>query len=502
MFEVGLASVCEEINDAFRNKNHQRVENLLWPALDQFNDMPQLWFYAGNIFFQTGRPALAALCFEKAIELDENPLVLANLGASYRRLNHHEDGLAVLNSALERHPNYEPALVNLGAMYVNEGCPEKGIPPLEKAVALGKAKGKLETGAEWNLGLLYLEAGRFGEGFDIYRNGYGAERLVRTYAHGDVPEPDRLEPSSHECAVRASAADQARPTLLVWGEQGIGDELMFGTILNDAIEHYEIVFECHPRLEKLHRNSTWARSLTEQGRQVRIYPTRKETQISWPVTESIRADYKCPIGDLASFYRRDLQSFKDAWDTGPTYTYNVPEAESYRQQLIHMAGDKPIVGLAIHGGVLTTARQYRTLKIPEIEYLFDNTDCVFVSLDYDDMTPFMLHLEQKYPGRFKWIPSIVQHWDWDHTAALLAATDMNVVVCQSAAHLSAGIGAPTRVLAPKRVAWREVQQPALGKDVWYWWPGDQIKLYTQDDPESWRGPLDRVIADIKALEAA
>jgi hypothetical protein len=274
---------------------------------------------------------------------------------------------------------------------------------------------------------------------------------------------------------------------------------MFATILNDAIEHYEIVFECHPRLEKLHRNSTWARALTEQGRQVRIYPTRKETQISWPVTESIRADYKCPIGDLASFYRRDLQSFKTAWDrTGPTYTYNVPEAESYRQQLAHMAGDKPIVGLAIHGGVLTTARQYRTLKIPEIEYLFDNTDCVFVSLDYDDMTPFMLHLEQKYPGRFKWVPSIVQHWDVNHIAALLAATDLNVMVCQSAAHISAGIGANTRVLVPKRCAWRYA--PVDG-DGWYWYGAENVRLYRQDDPESWRGPLDRVIADIRALEA-
>ncbi len=70
-------------------------------------------------------------------------------------------------------------------------------------------------------------------------------------------------------------APVTRPTLICFGEQGIGDEIMFSTMLNDAIEHYEIVFECHPRLEKLHRNSTLARSLTEQGRQVRIYPTRK-----------------------------------------------------------------------------------------------------------------------------------------------------------------------------------------------------------------------------------
>lgn len=503
MFEVGLESVCAEIGEAFREGKHQRVEQLLWPALDQFSTIPQLWFFAGCIHFKTGRVALATVCFERAVELDSNALVLSNLGASYRRLNQHENGLSVLRMSLERAPDYEPALVNLGAMYVNEGCPEKGIPYLEKAVALGKAKGQLETGAEWNLGLLYLEAARFAEGFDIYRNGYGAERLVRTYAHGEVEEPQRLSPEFHASALLAAQLRKDRPTLIVHGEQGIGDELMAGTILNDAIAHYEIVLECHPRLERLHRNSTWARALAEQGRPVRIYPTRKDNSIEWPITENIRADYKCAILDLAAFYRRDAASFKASWErTGPTYGYKVSEAEEYRQALQQIAQGRPIVGLATHGGVMTTARQYRTLRHPDVEYLLNNTDCLFVGLDYDNMTPLVMMLDEKYPNRYMWPTAIVQHWDYEHTAALLAATDLNVVVCQSAAHLSAGIGAPTRVLAPKRVAWREILVPELGPDTWYWWPGEQIKLYMQDDSYSWRGPLDRVIADIKALQMA
>lgn len=490
MFEVGLQSACEEINQAFSKGNLARVDALLWPALDQFSDLPQLWFYAGNLAFKMGKAALAAMCFERCVQLDENPLVLANLGAAYRRLNQHENGLAVLERALERDPDYEPALVNYGAMYVNEGCPEKGIPALERAVSLGRAKGQLETGAEWNLGLLYLESGRFAEGFDIYRNGYGAERLVRTYAYADVPEPERLTPEHH------AAVGTSRPTLIVYGEQGIGDELMFGTCFNDAIEHYDVVFECHPRLERLHRNSTWARRLTAEGRPVRIYPTRKEENIGWPVTEKIRAQFKCPIGDLASYYRRDAESFRAAWTkSGPTYGFRTDERDSYRAQLEAMAKGRPIVGLATHGGVMSTARQYRTLRWPDIEQLISKTDCLFVSLDYDDMTQFVFHAHEKFgPGRFYWPTAVVQHWDFEHTAALLAATDMNVMVCQSAFHLSAGIGAKTLCLTPKRCAWRYA--PAGEPDSSYWYPGENIQLLRQTDPESWQGPLDAVIADI------
>lgn len=501
MFEVGLAQVCEEINQAFSKHDFRRVEQLLWPALDQFTDLPQLWFYAGNVFFQTGRPALAAQCFERCIDLDENPLVMANLGAAYRRLNNHEAGLEVLSTCLDLHPDYEPALVNFGAMYVNEGSPDKGIPALEKACELGRAKGKLETGAEWNLGLLYLEAGRFGEGFDIYRRGYGSERLVRTYATDGVDEPRRLDPVDHSAAVAGVALRKPRPTLIVWGEQGIGDELMFATCLCDAIAHYDIVFECHPRLERIFRNSRFAKLLADEGRPVKIFPTRKDGKISWPRTEGIKAEFKCPIADLASYYRRDAGAFLDAWHRhAPFYNYRHDEAVSYRAMLENLAQGRPIIGLATHGGVLTTAREYRTLKVPEIERFFTSTNAVFVSLDYDDMTGMAHYLSEKFPGRFIWLPSIVQHWDYDHTASLLAATDLNVLVCQSAAHLAAGITSPTRVLAPKRAAWRETLLPTLPPNTWYWWPGDMVKLYMQDNPDSWNGPLNRVIADIKALE--
>lgn len=496
MFEVGLASVCNEINEAFSKGNTARVDALLWPALDQFHDIPQLWFYAGNLSFKTGKAALAARCFERCIELDENPLVLANLGAAYRRLNQQEAGIAVLNTALDRDPNYEPALVNLGAMYVNEGTPELGIPPLERAVELGRARGTLETGAEWNLGLLYLEAARFAEGFDIYRNGYGAERLVRHYAYADVAEPKRLDASDHAAAV----ASGSRPVLIVHGEQGIGDELMFATCLNDAVEHYEIIFECHPRLERLHRNSTWARKLAEQGRAVRIFPTRKDEKILWPVSEKVRAEFKCAIGDLACHYRREPKDFGEAWArTGPTYAFNQDERDSYRFQLEQIAQGRPIVGLATHGGVITTARQYRTLRFPEIEQLVASTDCLFVGLDYDDMTPLVLHIHEKFgAGRYYWPTAIVQHWDFDHTAALLAATDLNVMVCQSAAHLSASIGAATRVLVPKRCAWRYA--PVGAPEHWYWYPGEATALYRQSDADSWAEPIERVIADIKRVQ--
>jgi tetratricopeptide (TPR) repeat protein len=483
MQEIGLETVCDEIGAAFQKGDLQRVDTLVWPALNQFPDLPQLWFYAGNLLFQFDRAAMAVQAFQRCAELGENPLVLANLGAAYRKLNAHEEGIRVLKAALDRVPDYAPALVNLGSMFVNEGRPNDGIPYLERAVALGRVPGKTpERGAEWNLALLYLEAGRFGEGFDLYRCGLGNERLVRKYGKESkgVPEPAVLQPDS----------PTEGKTLIVWGEQGIGDELLFATCLPDALAEFgQIIFECHPRLEWLFKQAY---------PQVRIFPTRKEEKIDWPFTENIRADYKCPIGDLASRYRRNLAAFQAAWRGAP-YKYDTVERDSYRRQLEQYANGKKIVGLATRGGVMQTARTYRTLRVPDAQYLLDNTDCLFVSLDYDDMTGFASYCMEKYPGRYVWFPSILQHWDYHHTGALAAACDLVVSVAQSVAHLSAGLGLPTRVLCAKRCAWREASISGLEKEQWYWWLDPKVKLYHQGEDNKWHGPLTRVIEDIKAL---
>lgn len=463
----------------------------MWPALDQFPYESRLWFYGGCVYFKRGMVAIAAQTFQRAIDLDDSPHIYSNLGACYRRLNMHDEGIHVLKTALERDPNYAPTLTNLGSMFVNEGNPTEGIPYLERAVEIGG-----EPGAAWNLSLLYLEAGRFVEGFDLYRQSVSFHRQTRAYGsrEANIPEPVMMTPE-HFATVKASGT---RPLVIMWMEQGIGDELMFGTMLNDAIEDFDIILECHPRLERLHRNSTWAKRLEAEGRPIRLYPTRKEEWIQWPITDKVIADYKMPVGDLACYYRKDLQSFKDSWNKhGPTYRANPSESSRYSGRLQALAGNRPVIGLATRGGVMQTARTYRTIRLAEIDRLMTETDALFVSLDYDDMLGIASYIEEKYgPDRYRWFPSIVHHYDYEHTAALAKACDLNVTVCQSVAHLSASMGIPTRVLTPKRCAWRYA---STEDRLWYWYPSTDVRLCRQDDPSSWDRPLSDVIADINAL---
>lgn len=483
MQEMGLSQVFAAIEESLRTDDLKRAEALLWPAVEQFPEISQLWFYGGCVFYKTGRSAVAREMFNRAIELDDSPLVYANLGACLRRMNLHREGIYALQLALDKAPDYPQALVNLGAMYVNEGTPDIGIAYLERARELGLASGNMEHGTIWNLGLLYLEAGRFAEGFDCYRTGITAERERRNFGSEkfEIPEPAWLE----------SESPRQGKTLIVYGEQGIGDELMYGTMLEEARADFgQVIFECHPRLEQLHNRA---------HPDMRIYPTRKENYIEWPVKDKVIADYKCAIGDLGAIYRRDTKAFLERPDL-ELYLRSSQETYDYESSLKALAGDRPIVGLAARGGVMQTSRTYRTIRQAELDRLFSETKALFVVLDYDDVMETVNYLAEKHgDDRIKWWPSIVQHWDYHHVADLIQATDMTVTVCQSVAHLSAGLGHPTRVLTPRRCAWRYAEVQGLPDDRWYWWPHPQVKLIRQEDPNSWEEPISRVIRDINEI---
>jgi tetratricopeptide (TPR) repeat protein len=467
----------QRVEAAFTAQDYATVEQLIWPALDQLPQVAATWFYAGNLMMAMGRTAIGIACLEQAYRLDGNPHILINLTAAYRRLNDYDRGMAVGQLAAEKLPNNAGALSNFGSLWVNEGDPYGGIPHLERAVQVSNGA---ESSAAWNLGLLYLEAGRFAEGFELYHGGLGRERLLRLYAADGDREPEVL----------TRDAPRAGKRLVVWGEQGIGDELMFATLLPlAAAEFGSVVFECHPRLEQIHRTAFGHLANVE------IHPTRKDSGPPPAVT----ADYKAPLGDLAWLYRPDRASFGRYT---PIYRATDPAAaREYRQRLEFLAAGRPIVGLAMRGGVMQTARSHRTLSPREAIEMMRHTDALFVGLDYEDMTEFASTVAEALPGQQRYLfpASITIHWDYHHMTNLLHALDLTVTVCQSVAHLAAGMGVPTRVLTPARCAWRY----GTTEEAWYWYDQPQVRLCRQpregEDAFSWTPALARVIADIRGL---
>ena len=443
MKAVGLSDVLDQLATLLESSQFSQAEGLLWPALDQYPDNPALWHYAACLMHATGRSAPACEMWLKSMALEPNPNLWANVGAALRAIRQNEEAVRALELGLQSKPEDVGLLTNLTACYVNEGDPWKGIEYGERAAAIGTEKKAL-----FNLALCHLEAGNYARGFDLYAQGDHQHRYRKVY--GTTPN---LDPELHE-----RLKGQGK-TLIVHGEQGIGDELMFGTMLKDVSRDYRIVLDGHPRLGWLHEHSNWYSPLAK------VYRTRKVTS-EW--MDKTGADAKVAIGDLARLYRRESKDF--TW-TGPVYWAPESERQQMRAHLEALADGRKIVGLATRGGYLSTNRHYRSMDLSVLRPLLERDDILWVGLDYEDVSDLAKGLKH-----YLWFPSVTFHFDYEHTAALLAATDAVVTVCQSVAHLSAAMGHRTLVLTPSRPAWRY----GVKGDRWVWYPGEHAQLYRQD----------------------
>ena len=298
------------------------------------------------------------------------------------------------------------------------------------------------------------------------------------------PEPPKLTPELH-----AQLKGQGHK-IVVYGEQVLGDEIMGATMLEDVLADYEVVFDCHPRLQWLHENSAFA--MVPNGRpngRLRIHATRKNR--GEPSQRDIGArlcSAKVAMLDLCRLYRNSAEKF--TWD-GPIYHAPPAEAAKFREQLLRFAAGRKIIGIATRGGTVSTSTRYRRLPGEAIEQLFDREDALFIGLDYEDMTQVQQWADERFgAGRYFWPAAINFAYGYEHVAALIAATDLVISVPQSVMHLSAGMGHPTAILTPSKTDWRM----GLTGDRWVWYPGDHCTLLRQAG-DDWR-PIIRQAGDM------
>lgn len=459
MHQLGLNQVLDNTAQALRDGDIPLAENLIFPALDQKPDNAALYFYAGTICAQKGQNALGLLCLQKSYELETHPAGFANMAACLREMQQIELCRAVLKMGMERAP-WDPHIrANLCGSYVQEGNPWPGIEYGSTVIDhpdVGPA-------VKFNTALLSLEAGHLAEGFRLYAAGHHRFRERRVY----TPDPPELTPELHE-QLRGRGK-----RLIIAGEQGLGDEIMMATMLPDAMRDYEVVFDHHPRLEWLYDNSNLVGS-------AEMHPTRKAKDKGW----SAECDAKIAIGNIAQFYRTTFNSFP----APPFYTAPKDLTAAYRERLLKAAAGRKIIGIATRGGLLHTGRLYRTMPDSMLERLFSDDSLMFVNLDYEDMTSMCEWVQQKFgPNKLLWFPSINWHWQYEQTAALVAATDAVVTVPQTVAHLSAGMGHPTYVMTSSKPDWRM----GLTDEQWYWYPCKQVRLLRQQG-DSWEPALARL----------
>lgn len=419
----------------------ESIYNLLLNA--NFDDQKVLFYY-GTLLVQQGKIGLAANILRMAIGNDDDKHVLQNLSNCYKLENKIDECREILWIGINKSPTAE-LWACLGNTYINNGTPKEAIRCYKEALTLDPRNDLIK----FHIGLACLELGLYAEGWDGYAKGFSAgNRTFRNYSG--------LNEWNGESG----------KTVIVWGEQGIGDEIMFASCIPQAIKTFKhVIFDCHPRLV-----DTFKRSFPE----ITVHGTRKNQQLDW--YQGTEADSHCSITRLAQMWRRDKNDFP-----------RTPYLKVSPQQ---RKPGKLRVGFSWVGGTKMTRKDLRSFKLDQLLPILSK-DCDFYSLQYTpESAREVCELEEATGYRVKHFPGLVECKNYDTTINFIGSMDLVISVCTTAIHAAGALGIPCWILTPSAPAWRYGLEGE--KNDWY----GSVRMFRQGNGEEWSKVIERVANEL------
>ena len=421
----------------------------------------------GNAYQAQDKLGAAIACYERALTLQpEKVEALHNLGNALQSQDQLDDAMACFERVLALQPGYAKA-------HYSMGCAYHALGNLDEALARYRTARVLQPDfaqAGFSESLAQLLQGNFAEG---WRN-FELRWQTRNQDH-DTPMRPYPQPLW-------TGEKLASGRLLIWGEQGIGDEIMFAGIIPDVLRMGNpCVLDCDPRLKPLFTRSfpgieVVSGHALDHGPG---YAANNDPQHN----SQLDIAAHLPSGSLPGLFRRSSAAF--AATTSPYLIADPCKRERIRARYADANADRRrLVGLAWHTNNRKTGRR-RSIDLSFFAPLFARTDIRWVSLQYGDHDA--LQNQAAVAGAPIFIDgSVDQLVDIDLFAAQVAAMDMVITIDNSTAHLAGALGIPTRVLLPFAPDWRWLQ--SRPDSPWY----PTLRLFRQPKRGDWESVVQTV----------
>jgi len=407
----------------------------------------------GMVAYQAGRHHDAIAMIRKAISINGTQAAYhSNLGTVLQSQGTLDEAATCYERALALQPDLAEVHTNLGNIFQALDKLDQAIASHEQALEL---KPELPE-AHYNLGLAQLLKGSFSSGWP------NLEWRWQTKDH-ETPMRDYPQPLW-------TGEELASGRLLIWGEQGVGDEIMFAGLIPEVIRGgNRCVLECDRRLQPL-----FARSFPE----IDVVPRNDPTYTPEPDIVA-----HLPSGSLPNLLRQSSAAFAA---TRSPYLFADPSA---RQRMRSRYADgRRLIGLAWHTTNRKSGRD-RSLDLAFFTPLFARTDIRWITLQYGDHDDLEKQaVSAKSPILID--RDVDQLSDIDGFAAQVAAMDMVMTIDNSTAHLAGALGVPTWVMLPFARDWRWFQT----REDSPWYP--TLRLFRQPQRGDWHSVLQQMQRDL------
>jgi tetratricopeptide (TPR) repeat protein len=365
----------------------------------------------GNLLLERGQAADALPPLQQAVALAPgHALAHYNLGSAFLEEDRLDEACASFRRTLALDPDYAAAHHNLRVVLHKQGRLAEAIGSYQRACALQPDDASLHS----LLGMALLSCGCLESGWRHYEYRFQAGTRKRNF-----PFPEWAG---------GSLGDKA---LLVWKEQGIGDEIMFAGMFPElAARAGRCVIECTPKLLPL-----FARS----------FPTAQVVAATDPPDAATLTaiDCQCAAGSLTRWLRPTLDRFPKHGG----YLAPDPERVAYWKTRLMQLGPGLKVGVCWRSGLRVGTRDLHYTRLDQWGPVFAVADVHFVNLQYDECADEIDGARRRLGARLHAYPEVDLFNDLDEAAALTQALDLVISAPTAAANMAAALGVPTWMMS-------------------------------------------------------
>jgi tetratricopeptide (TPR) repeat protein len=447
---------------AFRMGQHEVAEQLFRHFLARSPNHAEAANNLGCVLRSLGRLDDATEVLKSALMVNsDNAQVWNTLGTVMAEQGDTVNAEIFFNEALRLDPAFAKARYNRGNMRLVLGEIEAALEDCETALAQTRAPDE-RVMMQLARSTILINLGRAGEGWDAYE-----ARLDRNFADVTLFQVGR--------PAWTPGADLAGKSLLLIGEQGLGDEILFANMLPDILERLgpkgRLTLAVERRLVSL-----FQRSFPEV--EVGAHVTGKlngHTQRATPFLDGRlgEIDLWAPLASPLREFRRTLEAFPDR----AGYLTPDPERVAYCRDLLAQAPAGLKVGLLWKSAIVNSGRHRFFSAFEQWAPVLATPGVTFVNLQYGDCSAEIEQARRDLGVEIWTPPGIDLKQDLDDVAALCGAVDLMIGFSNATLNIAGASGVPTWLISSPG-AWTR-----LGTDRYPWYP--QVRTFLPPSFGEW-----------------
>src|SRR5258706_16514 len=434
----------------------------------------------GGVLRGLRRHVEARAAFRRALAIDARG-VQADVGLAMQQCERTAEAMERYSQAVKARPDSVDAIVNWASALRSDGDFEGAWAMLRRAMDTGPESAELLS----NSASVAIEVGRLDEARRLYER---ASALDPTYANarfgfGQVDlRQQRFEAGWGAIELRFGTTPPmggrrgpAPPGLTrgglvrgrriaVWAEQGVGDQILYSTLLPDLERSgVRAVVEVDRRLIAMYRRSLPGMTFVAGGE---------------AAAEFAACDAQVAIGSLPRFFRPDVHAF--AAQPKALLAPDPRRVEAMRARL----GQGPWIAIAwrsVQSGDRKGLAARKSIPLERFARLAQEAGARLLDLQYGDVDAERAAFEVKHPGVLMRLEDLDTYKDLEGIVAAMQACERVVTASNANAHLAGAIGKPTTLAFVGTAPFHYWVPGPDGRSLWY--PSVEVMV----DPEWARG---------------